>query len=80
MGKPAKVFYEMALKILKVRANETLMIGDDIRGDIEGAQKAGIKAALVKTGKFLESDLTMGINPDVILNSVNDLPKLWETF
>ena len=79
MGKPAKVFYEMALKILKVRANETLMIGDDIRGDIEGAQKAGIKAALVKTGKFRASDLTMGINPDVILNSVNDLPKLWET-
>ena len=54
------------------------MIGDDIRGDIAGAQSCGIKAGLVRTGKFSESDLQSGIVPDLLLDSICDLPAWWE--
>jgi ribonucleotide monophosphatase NagD (HAD superfamily) len=52
------------------------MVGDDIESDIQGAQQAGIKAALVKTGKFRESDLDRGITPDYLLEDVNGVMKI----
>ena len=78
MGKPAKAFYQTALDSLQVGADETLMVGDDIRGDIEGAQQAGLHTALVKTGKFRPADLEQNIKPDVVFDSINDLPEWWE--
>jgi ribonucleotide monophosphatase NagD (HAD superfamily) len=53
------------------------MIGDDIRTDIAGAQGAGLKAALVRTGKFRPSDLDEGIQPDAVLDSIAGLPQWW---
>ena len=53
------------------------MIGDDIVGDIEGAQAAGIRSILVKTGKFREQDLQGKIKPDILLDSIADLPGWW---
>jgi ribonucleotide monophosphatase NagD (HAD superfamily) len=55
------------------------MIGDDIRGDIDGAQAAGIKTVLVRTGKFRPADLEQGITPYAILDSVAALPAWWCT-
>jgi ribonucleotide monophosphatase NagD (HAD superfamily) len=54
------------------------MIGDDIRGDVGGAQAAGLAGALVRTGKFRPGDLDGDIRPDVVLDSVADLPQWWE--
>lgn len=73
-GKPAREFFEAATQRLKVAASDVVMVGDDIRGDIEGAQQAGIKAVLVRTGKFQPSDLDQGVTPDAVLDSVADLP------
>ena len=53
------------------------MIGDDIIGDVNGAQKAGIKGVLVKTGKFRSQDLQHEPKPDAVLDSIADLPKWW---
>ena len=53
------------------------MIGDDIRGDIEASQHAGLKAIQVRTGKYSESDLELGISPDAILDSIAALPEWW---
>jgi len=78
LGKPALPFYQAALTILAKPADEVYMIGDDIRGDIDGAQQAGIKAILVRTGKFQVSDLQLGITPHACLNSVADLPRWWQ--
>ncbi len=47
MGKPAKLFYQSALDILQITADETVMIGDNIRSDIAGAQAAGLHAIQV---------------------------------
>jgi ribonucleotide monophosphatase NagD (HAD superfamily) len=52
------------------------MIGDDIEADILGAKKAGLKTALVKTGKFTPSDLEKGIEPDFILEDINEVLEI----
>ena len=67
---------ETALEMLGAPAAETWMIGDDIQGDVGGAQDAGLKAILVKTGKFRPADLSSGIRPDQVLDSIADLPHL----
>ena len=78
MGKPAEAFFHSGADILGIGAAQLLMIGDDIRGDVNGAQKAGLKAALVKTGKFRPQDLESGHPPDAVLASIADLPRWWE--
>jgi len=78
LGKPAPAFFEAALSRLGVQGADTLMIGDDIRGDIQGAQNAGIRAMLVRTGKFRPQDLSGDTLPDAVLDSVVDLPRWWQ--
>ena len=53
------------------------MIGDDIRGDIGGAQSAGIRGLLVRTGKFRPRDLPGEIQPDGVIDSIASLPEWW---
>ena len=78
MGKPAGSFYRAAVEILAVEPDRVVMVGDDIRGDIDGAQRAGLKAVLVRTGKFRESDLEIGIQPNAVLDLVADFPAWYE--
>jgi len=77
-GKPAQAFFQAAVNLLG-KSGIIFMIGDDIRGDIEASQQAGLKAIQVRTGKFSESDLELGITPDAILDSVADLPSWWQS-
>jgi HAD superfamily hydrolase (TIGR01458 family) len=79
MGKPAKEFFDAAVRKLGASATETVMVGDDIRIDVGGAQAAGLAGVLVRTGKFRPGDLGGVVNPDAILDSVADLPRWWET-
>lgn len=76
IGKPSRDFYHLACKAMKVRPEEALMIGDDIEGDIFGAQEAGLKSVLVKTGKFMPDDLNRGIVPDEIIASIAAVNKI----
>ncbi len=73
IGKPSTTFFHEALNILNVEASDCAMIGDDIYSDIKGAQEAGLKGLLVKTGKFRESDLESGITPDEIYDSITQI-------
>ena len=77
-GKPAAAFFEAAAHRLGVPADQLAMVGDDIRGDVEGAQRAGMSGVLVRTGKFHLSDLDAGITPHATLESVADLPAWWD--
>lgn len=77
VGKPAKTFFETAVSLLASAAEETVMVGDDINGDIAGAQAAGLTAALVRTGKFRPGDLERDIEPDAVLDSIAELPNRW---
>ncbi len=77
LGKPAAPFFRAALDLLGSTATETFMVGDDIRGDIEGAQCAGLKGILVRTGKFRPGDLQENIRPTAVIDSVAELPVWW---
>ena len=73
IGKPSKTFFHLAVASMGLKPHEVLMVGDDIESDIKGAQEAGLKTALVKTGKFQKSDLEKGIVPDILLDDVTAL-------
>ena len=51
-GKPGVPFFKEGLKALGLSAEEVVMVGDDVVSDVGGAQKAGIRGVLVRTGKF----------------------------
>jgi phospholysine phosphohistidine inorganic pyrophosphate phosphatase len=76
VGKPARSFYESAAASLGVPPTEAAMVGDDIAGDVFGAQEAGLKGVLVRTGKFRDEDLAGTIRPDFVLDSIAELSKL----
>ena len=78
LGKLAIDFYRIAADSLEFATHELLMIGDDIRGDVEGAQRAGLLGVLVRTGKFQAADLQCEVRPDAVLDSVANLPAWWE--
>lgn len=56
MGKPSRAFFESALWE-DIPADETCMVGDDVKQDVGGARDAGIGTGLlVQTGKYQEGD------------------------
>ena len=74
IGKPEKNFFDLAINSLNLNKNETVMIGDDIVSDIEGAKSNNIKAIQVRTGKFQSNDESDNfIQPDYRINSIADL-------
>lgn len=79
MGKPAPAFFETSLEMLGCRAEQALMIGDDIAADIDAAQRCGIRGIQVRTGKFRPADLDGQIEPYALLDSFADLPSWWST-
>ena len=78
LGKPSIDFFEAALLLLPSEPSQAFMVGDDIVGDIKGSQLAGIKGILVRTGKFRDSDLNLGIKPNAIIDSIAELPIWWD--
>lgn len=55
-GKPAAGFYDVAVADMGKERGETLMIGDDVEADVNGALALGLQAVLVKTGKYRAGD------------------------
>ena len=56
LGKPSPAFFHAVAGELGCRPREILMVGDDVYSDVNGALKAGMKAALVRTGKYRPGD------------------------
>ncbi|KAK7824233.1 hypothetical protein U0070_001704 [Myodes glareolus] len=59
VGKPSPEFFKSALQAIGLEAHQAVMIGDDIVGDVGGAQKCGMRALQVRTGKFRSNLGTM---------------------
>ena len=77
IGKPSADFFNIALEDMQLSASEVAMIGDDIDTDIGGAQEAGLKGILVRTGKYRQSYAdASAIKPDALIDSIRDLPQL----
>ncbi|MFQ5510398.1 MAG: TIGR01458 family HAD-type hydrolase [Candidatus Krumholzibacteriia bacterium] len=77
IGKPAPAFFEAALHDLGLDKKAVVMIGDDIETDVGGAQMAGIRGVLVKTGKYRQDDVDRSaVEPDAVLSSITDLMEM----
>ena len=74
IGKPSRTFFETALIDMGVKPGQAAMIGDDIDSDIGGAQAAGMKGILVKTGKYRQELVNKSnVKPDVVVDSISEL-------
>ncbi|XP_027055012.1 haloacid dehalogenase-like hydrolase domain-containing protein 2 [Pocillopora damicornis] len=56
VGKPQASFFRQALSEIGCDVQSAVMIGDDARDDIGGAESIGIKGFLVQTGKYRDGD------------------------
>jgi len=75
LGKPSADFFHGICRNLGVNPAQSLMVGDDVESDIGGAKDAGLKTALVQTGKYREGFVKQsGIKADLVLPSIADLP------
>jgi len=78
VGKPAPEFFAAATRDLGVPPEEIAVVGDDLEADVGGAQRAGMRGILVRTGKFRADELARSsVRPDAILDSAADLPRLF---
>ncbi|RWS22733.1 hypothetical protein B4U80_08711 [Leptotrombidium deliense] len=78
IGKPSKEYFNMALESLGLKADEVIMVGDDINADIAGAQSNGIRAVLVRSGKYrAERDENhVSIKPNHIVNNLEEIVNM----
>jgi HAD superfamily hydrolase (TIGR01458 family) len=75
VGKPTRGYFEAALGELGAEPEGAVMVGDDIEADIGGGKALGMRAVLVRTGKFREESLAAAEQkPDAVLDSIADLP------
>jgi len=52
IGKPSAEFFRTALMSVNCKAENAIMIGDDVEADVIDALDAGLQGILVKTGKY----------------------------
>jgi HAD superfamily hydrolase (TIGR01458 family) len=77
VGKPARGFFAQVLQDVGTAPLSAVMVGDDIESDIGGALAAGLRAVLVRTGKFREEPVkASGIRPTAVVDSIAHLPGL----
>ena len=77
LGKPSPDFFATGVAELGVDTDRVAMVGDDLHNDVLGAQHAGLRGVLVRTGKFREQVLAVSDErPDAVIDSFADLPKL----
>ncbi|XP_059159275.1 haloacid dehalogenase-like hydrolase domain-containing protein 2 isoform X2 [Physella acuta] len=62
VGKPEANFFLSSIAELDCEPAQCVMVGDDVRDDIQGAQTVGMVGILVKTGKYRAGDESK-INP-----------------
>lgn len=74
VGKPSCLAFQMAREELGVPSTQIAMVGDRVESDIVGGWRAGMRTVLVRTGHFRPEDLTGEVQPDLIIDSLADLP------
>ncbi|MGH3022146.1 MAG: TIGR01458 family HAD-type hydrolase [Gaiellaceae bacterium] len=75
VGKPSRAYFDAALAEVGTSPGEAIMVGDDVEADVGGAKAAGLRAVLVRTGKFREDALAAAEHePDGVVDSIADVP------
>jgi HAD superfamily hydrolase (TIGR01458 family) len=77
VGKPARAFFEQVLVGADVSADEATMVGDDVESDVGGALAAGLRAILVRTGKYRADQVAASrVVPSATVASIADVPDV----
>ena len=71
--KPHRSIFDAALERAGVRAEESVMVGDSLKHDVEGALKAGMRAVLLRRSGEVPLNLPAGI---AVIRSLTELPAL----
>jgi HAD superfamily hydrolase (TIGR01458 family) len=74
LGKPSPAYFEAALTALDADPERAWMVGDDVDADIGGAAALGMHTILVRTGKFRNDAGAWSAQPDVVVDSIADVP------
>ena len=81
VGKPSPYLFQLAVKPWSIPFQSIYVVGDDLVGDMGGANNIGMKSVLVKTGKFRKRGAGRPESkPDYIINSIADLPNLLQLY
>jgi len=76
-GKPSPDFFRAALADMGLAPEEVAIVGDDIDTDIGGGQRVGLTGILVRTGKYRPAYVAAsGVQPDLVVDSIADLPRV----
>lgn len=79
IGKPEMGMFEVALGRMQSQPGQTLMIGDRLNTDIEGAQRANLRTALVLTGVTTPTVLAASeTQPDAVYENLVELLAAWQ--
>ena len=79
LGKPSPEYFAAACEALDADPELTWMVGDDVETDVAGARGVGMRAVLVRTGKFRPDAVERSrIKPDGIVSSIAHLPEWLE--
>jgi putative hydrolase of the HAD superfamily len=70
-GKPDRRIYDETLRQLGLPAGACVMVGDNVRRDVAGAQDAGIRAVWIAAGRPLPEE---GVTPFLAVDTLADLP------
>jgi 4-nitrophenyl phosphatase len=77
IGKPARAMFDVAVQRLGTNPHETLMLGDRLNTDIEGAANVGLQTALVLTGVSQRENIGL-VQPSYIFDDLPALIEAWE--
>ncbi|MFM9280214.1 TIGR01457 family HAD-type hydrolase [Paenibacillus jiagnxiensis] len=78
IGKPSGILMDYALNRLGIKAEQAVVIGDNMLTDIAAGAAAGCRTALVMTGVTTPSNMeqhiqTAGVRPDYVCSSLSEL-------
>ncbi|MGE0703444.1 MAG: HAD family hydrolase [Vicinamibacterales bacterium] len=77
MMKPHPSIFTETLSVLNVSPGEAVMVGDNVRDDIEGALRAGMRAVLINRGGDVHPDAAAMAAADVrVVTSLRAVPGL----
>jgi putative hydrolase of the HAD superfamily len=71
--KPHRSIFDEALRRAGMRAHESLMVGDSLKADVQGALAAGMQAVLLRRSGEIPADLPDGAR---VITTLHDLLPL----
>jgi len=74
--KPHPRIFQIALDRLKVKPEESIMVGDSLRADVKGAKNIGMTAVWINRSGNVVNVNELDVKPDYIIKSLKELEKI----